>query len=53
MKQKELDADSRANQQIQFDGMLKTNSQVRAVLEKSKEIMLKFYKEIAKVLWII
>ena len=50
VKQKELDADSRANQQIDFDGMLKTNSQVRAVLEKSKETMLEFYKVIAKVL---
>ena len=50
VKQKELDADSRANQQIEFDGMLKTNSQVRAVLEKSKETMLEFYKGIAKVL---
>ena len=50
VKQKELDADSRANQQIEFDGMLKTNSQVRAVLEKSKDTMLEFYKGIAKVL---
>ena len=36
-KQKELDVDSRAFQQIEFYGMLKTNSQVCAVLEKSKE----------------
>ena len=35
-KQKELDADSRAVQQIEFYGMLKTNSQVSTVLEKSK-----------------
>ena len=33
-KQKELDADSRENQQIEFYGMLKTNSQVCTVLEK-------------------
>ena len=33
-KQKVLDADSRANQQIEFDGMLKTNSQVCTALEK-------------------
>ena len=52
-KQKELDADSRALQQIDFYGMLKTNSQVCTVLEKSKETMLEFYKGKAKVLWII
>ena len=49
-KQKELDADSRAIQQIEFYGMLKTNSQVCTVLEKSKETMLEFYKGTAKVL---
>ena len=49
-KQKELDADSRAFQQIEFYGMLKTNSQVYTVLEKSKEAMLEFYKGAAKVL---
>ena len=52
-KQKELDADSRAIQQAEFCGMLKTNSQVRIVLEESKETMLEFYKGTAKVLWII
>ena len=52
-KQKELDADSKATQQIEFYGMLKTNSQVCTDLEKSKETMLEFYKGIAKVLWII
>ena len=35
-KQKKLDADSRAIQQIELYGMLKTNSQVCTVLEKSK-----------------
>ena len=49
-KQKELDADSRVIQQIEFYGMLKTNSQVCTVLEKSKETMLEFYKGTAKVL---
>ena len=47
-KQKELDADSRAIQQIEFYGMLKTNSQVCTVLEKSKETMLEFYKGTTK-----
>ena len=49
-KQKELDADPRAIQQIEFYGMLKTNSQVCTVLEKSKETVLEFYKRTAKVL---
>ena len=49
-KQKELDADSRAVQQIEFYGMLKTNLQVCTILEKSKETMLEFYKGTAKVL---
>ena len=49
-KQKELDAYSRAVQQIEFYGILKTNSQVCTVLEKSKETMLEFKKGVAKVL---
>ena len=49
-KQKELDADPRALQQIEFYGMLKTKSQVCTVLEKSKETVLEFYKGTAKVL---
>ena len=36
-KQKELDVDPRAIQQIEFSGKLETNSQVCTVLEKSKE----------------
>ena len=48
--QKELDADSRAVQQIEFYGMLKTNSEVCTVLEKSKETTLQFSKGTAKVL---
>ena len=51
--QNELDADSRAFQQIEFYGMLQTNSQVCTVLEKSKETMVQFYKETENVLWII
>ena len=35
-KQKELDANPRAIQQIEFYGMLDTNSKVCTVLEKSK-----------------
>ena len=49
-KQKELDADARAIQQIEFYDMFKTNSQVCAVLEKSKETILEFYKGTTKVL---
>ena len=49
-KQKELDAHPRAIQQIEFYGMLKTNSQVCTVLEKSKETLFEFYKGTAKVL---
>ena len=39
-KQKELGADSRAIQQNDFYGILKTNSQVCTVLEKSKDARL-------------
>ena len=49
-KQKELDADSRAIQQLEFYGMLKTNLQVCTVLEKSKETILQFSKGTANVL---
>ena len=51
-KQNELDADSKAIQQIEFYGMSKTKSQVCTVLEKPKETMLEFYKARPKVLWI-
>ena len=43
-KQKELDADPRAIQQIEFKYMLGTNSAIYWVLEKSKETILEFYK---------
>ena len=49
-KQKELNADSRTIQQIEFYGMLKFHSQVYTVFEKSKETMLEFYNGTAKVL---
>ena len=48
-----MDANSVTIQQIEFYGMLKTNSQMSTVLKRSKETMLEFYKGIAKVLWII
>ena len=43
-KQRELDADPQAIQQIEFIGMLKTRSNVFTILEKSKETILEFYK---------
>ena len=48
-KQKELDADRRAIQQIEFKFILETNSAIYWVLEKSKETILKFYKGTVKV----
>ena len=48
-KQKELDADPRAIQQIEFKYMLGTNSTIYWVLEKSKEPILEFYKGTVKV----
>ena len=47
-KQKELDADPRAIQQIEFKYMLETSSKIYWVLEKSKETILEFYKETVK-----
>ena len=48
-KQKELDADPRAIQQIEFKYMLETDSIIYWVLEKSKETILEFYKGTVKV----
>ena len=49
-KQKELDADPRAIQQIEFKYMLETNLEtIYWVLEKSKETILEFYKGTVKV----
>ena len=49
-KQKELDGDPRALRQIEFYGMLKTNSQLYTVLEKLKKTLLEFYEGTTKVL---
>ena len=49
-KQRELDADPRAIQHIEFIGMLKTRSNVFTILKKSNETMLEFYKGTAKVM---
>ena len=49
-KQKELDADPRAIQQIEFYGKLNADAFVLFVLEKSKETVLEFYKGTAKVM---
>ena len=48
-KQKELDADPRAIQQIEFKYMLGTNSAIYCILEKFKETILEFYKGTVKV----
>ena len=48
-KQKDLDADPRAIQQIEFKYMLETNSTIYWVLEKSKETILEFYKGTVKI----
>ena len=48
-KQKELDADPRAIQQVEFKYILGTNSTIYWVLEKSKETILDFYKGTVKV----
>ena len=47
-KRKELDADPRAIQQIEFKYMLRTNSTIYWALEKSKETILEFTKEMLK-----
>ena len=48
-KQRELDADPRAIQQIEFKYMLRTNSTIYWVLEKSKETILESDKGTVKV----
>ena len=48
-KEKELDADPRAIQQIEFKYMLAINSTIYWILEKSKETILEFYKRTVKV----
>ena len=49
-KQKALDADPRPIQQIVFQGKSGQTLRLYTVLEKSKETVLEFYKETAKVL---
>ena len=48
-KQKELDVDPRAIQQIEFKYILRTDSTIYWVLEKFKESKLEFYKGTVKV----
>ena len=48
-KQRELDADPRAIQQVELKYMLETNSTIYCVFEKSKETILDFYKGTVKV----
>ena len=48
-KQKELDADQRETEQIEFKYMLETNSTIYWVLECWKETILEFYKGTVKV----
>ena len=48
-KRKKLDADPIAIQQIEFKYMLRINSTIYWVLEKSKETILEFYKGTVKV----
>ena len=49
-KQKALDADSRAIQQISFTGTVKTTAIIYYTLEQSKETILQFSKGTTKVL---
>ena len=49
-KQKELDADLRAIQQIEFTGTVANSSSVMTVLEESKETVLEFFKGTAKII---
>ena len=56
-KQKTLDADPRAIQQIVFQGVVggDDNTKIRlcSILEQSKETVLEFYKEAAKLLQLV
>ena len=49
-KQKELDADPRAIQQIEFKGSVAIPSAVVTILEESKETVLEFFKGTAKII---
>ena len=50
-KQKALDADSRAIQQITFTGRANAGAMIYYILKQSKETMLQFSKGTTKVLW--
>ena len=52
-KQKALDADSRAIQQINFTGKVSESAMAYNILEQSEETILQFSKGTTKVLWII
>ena len=52
-KQKVLDADPRAIQQIVFQGKAGQKLRLYTILEKSKETALEFFKGTAKVLYIL
>ena len=52
-KQKALDADSRAIQQIIFTGRANSDAMIYYILKQSKETILQFSKGRTKVLWII
>ena len=56
-KQKALDADLRAIQQIVFQGIVGgvdyTKIKLYTILEQSRETVLEFYKGTAKLLWLI
>ena len=52
-KQKALDADSRAIQQIIFTSKASKNVMVYYILEQSRETVLQFSKGMTKVLWVI
>ena len=49
-KQKALDGDSRAIQQIVFTGKARAGAMIYYILEQSRETMLQFSKGITKVL---
>ena len=49
-KQKALDTDLRATQQIIFTGTVKTTGRIHNILEQPKDRTLEYYKETTKVL---
>ena len=52
-KEKALDADSSAIQQIIFTGKASADVMIYYILEQSKETILEFVKGTTKVLWLI